>query len=110
MNAKYCLCFALYGLSKTHASRWRPDKVLIACLGDLIVLGWIRFAGNAREAGVASFRRTDHPDRRPTTASGAGLVGRERRLEPRSYLFRGLNTVVLQVYANIFAESDRHET
>jgi hypothetical protein len=83
--------------------------ILIACLGDLVVFGWIRFARNAREAGVPGFRRPDDPDWRATLAPASSLVRIERRLQPLGYRAGSLAAITPQEPANVFTEFYWHE-
>src|SRR5258708_31938448 len=109
MNARYCPCFALYGFFVICPPA--PDRrILIAGLSDFVVVGRVRFAGDAREAHVPSFRRSEDPDWRATVAASPFLIGLERRLQTRGYLIPLLTRIALEEHANVFVESYWHET
>src|SRR5208337_3068125 len=90
MNARYWPCLSVYGwrmrgarspagslernvavvyvgIDKHLVQRWIRFRQgarhgsLIACLGYLVILRRVRFAGDAREAHISNFRRADDP-------------------------------------------------
>ena len=70
----------------------------------------VRFAGNAREAGVPRFRRANESDSVAATAMASGVVLIEPLLQPRGYFDRSLSAIILQVHKNIVRQRHRHET
>ena len=82
----------------------------IARLGDLVVVGRIRFPGNASEAGVPGFGRPDDPDRLAALAPRARFVCLKRLSKPRGYILGVFTWVALHEFANPFFEWDWRET